>query len=60
MEWVLQMGLRTPSEGTFKQMSLMLLIGAEGLDRALSYSPETRKGMIDSVKPWFRRCVKTW
>ena len=51
MKLILGMGLRKPSECTYKQMSLILLVGAEGLDRALTYSPKTRKGLLDSVKP---------
>ena len=55
LQFALRLGLRKPSESTFREISLIALVGGEGMDKALSFSPEARQGMLESTKIWFRK-----
>jgi len=57
LEFVLKLGLRKPSETTFRELALISLVGGEGMDRAMAMTPATRAGMLESTKMWFRRAV---
>jgi hypothetical protein len=58
MELLLVLGLRSPSEGTFQMMAIYMLVATEGLEKTLSFTAESRHGMLLTTKAWFRRIVK--
>ena len=58
LHFVLRLGLRKPSEPTFKELSVLALVGSEGMEKALGFSPETRAGMLESTKLWFRKAAE--
>jgi hypothetical protein len=56
LQFALRLGLRKPSEGSLKELSLVALVGSEGMQQALVYSPETRIAMLESTKDaWLLR-----
>ena len=58
LHFSLRLGLRKPSEPTFKELSFLALVGADGVEKALSFSSETRSGMLESTKHWFRKAAE--
>ena len=57
LEFLLRAGLRSPSEPTYQIMTIAMLVGSEGTEKAMGFSSESRAAMIVSTKSWFRRLV---
>ena len=57
VHFALRLGLRKPSEVTFKELAILMLIGTEGIEKAVAFSLESRAAMIETCKAWFRKAV---
>ena len=58
MEFMLKTGLISPSEETYRTMTLYLLVAVEGLEKTLGFTSESREAMIVTTKAWYRRILK--
>ena len=57
LQFVFKLGLRRPSEYTYRELALISLVGTDGMDRALQMSSQTRNSMMESMKLLFKRAA---
>ena len=57
MEFILAMGLRNPTAGTSQVLSLLTLVGGEGVPKVAAMSPEARLHATRSWKKWMKRAA---
>ena len=57
-EWLSSAGLRNPTEPTSQLIAIVLMLTADGTDRTLAFSPETRTTCYKQVKQKFHKYVK--
>ena len=53
----LRMGLRDPSEKTFRALADLISIGTQGMEKAMTMNSDQRQAALDSVKALFRNAV---
>ena len=58
IDFALRLGLRSPTEGTFRALALAHLFQTEGLDKVLAMQPEAKTALVKSMKSIFRTRAK--
>ena len=53
----LRMGLRDPSEKTFRALADLISIGTQGMEKVMAMNSDQRQAGLDSVKALFRNAV---
>ena len=53
----LRMGLRDPSEKTFRALADLISIGTQGMEKAMTMNSDQRQAALDYVKALFRNAV---
>ena len=58
MEFMLKTKMASPSEETYRTMTLYLLVVVEGLEKTMGFTAESRGAMNQTTKIWYRRILK--
>ena len=52
--FLLKMGLRKPSEGTYRVLAVGFMLGGEEKKRAMQYTDDQKTTMLKTTKDWFK------
>ena len=55
--FLMKMGLRKPSEGTYRVLAVGFMLGGEDKERAMQYTDDQKTTMLKTTKEWFKMMV---
>ena len=56
-DFLARLGLRHPTEPTSFMMALLIMLGADGIEKTSGFSVEMKAAMHKTVKKWFKKIV---